>query len=451
MPVAATDALLAAVLDGLSDHVCVIDGAAQLVAVNEAWLRFARNNGGQGPAEARLALGSNYLAVCDAAAAASGADAEVAAAFAQQLRAVLAGDGDGFMLPYRCDSPDEPRWFVAKVARLQGLAETRVVVAHDNVSALHRAQREVESAHAALQASEQHLRTLFDTLPLGLVCQDRDGVITDANPAAQQLLGLRLDEITGRPTADPRWQAVHPDGRLLEDHEHPSMVALRTGQPVRHQRMGVTVPAQGRRWLNVHSTPLQRPGQALSVVSALEDVTQRVADEEELQRLASTDPLTGLLNRRRFLERLTEEHARFQRVPERPYGLLMLDLDHFKRINDGHGHAVGDAVLRHVAQVMLHTLRRADVVGRVGGEEFAILLPDTPPAEAAALAERLRLALAHQPLPAHLPPLTLTASLGLDTVRPADLSHEALLLRADHALYAAKQAGRNRCEVAPRA
>jgi diguanylate cyclase (GGDEF)-like protein/putative nucleotidyltransferase with HDIG domain len=158
-----------------------------------------------------------------------------------------------------------------------------------------------------------------------------------------------------------------------------------------------------------------------------------------LRALAATDPLTGLANHRAFQERLAQEVARARRY-ERPLALVLLDLDHFKRVNDAHGHQAGDAVLAEVARRLSAAARGADLVARVGGEEFAWLLPDTDPAGALALAERMRHAVEILPFPGVG---GLTASLGV-----AGLDREGdgqdLFRRADLALIWAKLSGRNR-------
>ncbi|MDT9001391.1 diguanylate cyclase [Paucibacter sp. APW11] len=168
---------------------------------------------------------------------------------------------------------------------------------------------------------------------------------------------------------------------------------------------------------------------------------------EQWRAEAEHDPLTGLMNRRAFQPRLLLEHQRAQRSG-RPYSLAMLDLDHFKQINDRHGHAFGDDVLVAVASLMRQCSRAIDAVARLGGEEFVILLPDTSPEEAFKAMERLRVALASQRL---LAPggvaVQVTASLGLAGWRGGADGANDVLQRADRALYAAKAAGRNRIVV----
>jgi diguanylate cyclase (GGDEF)-like protein len=162
----------------------------------------------------------------------------------------------------------------------------------------------------------------------------------------------------------------------------------------------------------------------------------------ELLRLARTDPLTGVSNRRHFLELLTEEVSRGRRY-RRPAALFMLDLDHFKRLNDGYGHDIGDRALVETARTVRRTLRTHDLFGRMGGEEFAGFLPETDFAEAVLVCERLRELIAAVDLQVS-PPTQLTASIGVIAFDPDTDTVDSAIKRADQAMYAAKQGGRNR-------
>ncbi len=159
----------------------------------------------------------------------------------------------------------------------------------------------------------------------------------------------------------------------------------------------------------------------------------------DLLRLATRDGLTGLLNRRALFDALDAEVQRAARYGH-PLSVILLDVDHFKEVNDSHGHAVGDEVLREIAARLGARLRRVDVVGRVGGEEFCVVCPETPAQEARLVAEDLRVVVASRPL-ANLP---VTISLGVATFAGGSDTRDALLARADERLYAAKRAGRDR-------
>lgn len=165
---------------------------------------------------------------------------------------------------------------------------------------------------------------------------------------------------------------------------------------------------------------------------------------DELERRAYSDYLTGLPNRRRFFELAEKEMHRAERYGSQ-VSLLMLDVDHFKRINDTHGHKIGDQVLQKLSEVCRNTLRTIDIVGRIGGEEFAVLLPETDDRHALEAAERLRDALATAQVPLENGKLlNFTASFGVSALNKIDISIDALLSRADEALYQAKNTGRNR-------
>lgn len=173
--------------------------------------------------------------------------------------------------------------------------------------------------------------------------------------------------------------------------------------------------------------------------------------QREIKSLADTDPLTGLDNRRRFFS----EAAKLINLAHRyyhPYCLLVADLDQFKPINDRFGHAVGDQALCHAAAAMTRQLRETDEVGRIGGDEFAIVLPETGPEEGLRIAERIRAAVAASPLPADPSgsiPLAITVSVGLACAGAREnVSMTEIFRRADEALYQAKLAGRDRVAAA---
>jgi two-component system, cell cycle response regulator len=181
---------------------------------------------------------------------------------------------------------------------------------------------------------------------------------------------------------------------------------------------------------------------SVAVIQRAQAVELTRADNVRLEQLAHTDPLTQLLNRRAMTERLTDEMERSLRF-DSSLALLMVDLDHFKRVNDTFGHLVGDDVLREVSQLIRSTIRSTDVVSRYGGEEFMVLLPDTPHDAAVNFAERIRERLAEHPFKAH-EGLALTASVGLASFPSARIeSVDDLFVRADSALYRAKADGRN--------
>lgn len=194
------------------------------------------------------------------------------------------------------------------------------------------------------------------------------------------------------------------------------------------------------RWFLGRVTPLDI-GQGGAVISHM-TITDRKLLELELVRLATIDSLTGLSNRRYFLETAEREVGRVKRFGGTA-SLAMIDLDHFKGVNDAYGHAVGDEALRGFAQVCGKALRHVDVLARLGGEEFVVLMPGTGEAGAARVAEKLRLAVSRTPVVGDNVHFHISASFGVAEIVAADKGIGDCLGRADSALYTAKHAGRN--------
>lgn len=176
------------------------------------------------------------------------------------------------------------------------------------------------------------------------------------------------------------------------------------------------------------------------------DISQSKKTEEELLHLASIDPLTNALNRREFTLMADREALRSNRY-HHPLSLLMIDIDHFKKLNDSHGHTAGDKVLQRLSTLCINTLRNVDLFGRWGGEEFAALLPETDIEGASIIAERLRKIIADNVLTYNDQKISFTVSIGIAQYKDGETTLEAPLGRADSATYDAKKAGRNRISV----
>ncbi|CRM24612.1 MULTISPECIES: sensor domain-containing diguanylate cyclase [Pseudomonas] len=204
----------------------------------------------------------------------------------------------------------------------------------------------------------------------------------------------------------------------------------------------VQLPQRGLRWIRGEATPEELPGGGTLWHGYVSDISDLKRVEEELRALSITDSLTGIHNRRYFQDRLRAEMVKLNRTSG-ALSVIMLDIDHFKRINDRHGHAVGDGVLQELCKRISQRLRRTDVFCRLGGEEFMVLCPHTDGEQAYSLAIELWKSLRSAPME---PVGTVTASFGVASWR-VDEGVDGLLLRADSAVYVAKQAGRDRVEA----
>ena len=203
----------------------------------------------------------------------------------------------------------------------------------------------------------------------------------------------------------------------------------------------VLLPQRGLRWIRGEATPEELPGGGTLWHGYVSDISDLKRVEEELRALSITDSLTGIHNRRYFQDRLKAEMVRLNRSSG-ALSLIMLDIDHFKRINDQYGHGVGDGVLQEVCKRIGQRVRRTDVFCRLGGEEFVVLCPNTDGEQAYSLAMELWQSLRNAPM---TPVGIVTASFGVASWR-IDEGIDGLLLRADSAVYVAKQAGRDRVE-----
>lgn len=278
---------------------------------------------------------------------------------------------------------------------------------------------------------------------------------------------LALFTLVTGPFAAPGWIAFLGGsivGYLLFERRHARLgvvaylALVMTGAALVHERPWAWIDQIVPRDTRMPSTTTLL-GQAITstglfvlVLALIAFIIDRWRDREaRYQKLARTDWLTGLTNRRKLMEIGAREVARARRYGA-PLAVVLIDLDHFKKVNDTHGHIAGDRVLARAAAVFAAAIRDVDTVARFGGEEFAILLPDTDARGALEVAERCARKLAAAPLDVGAAePLVVTASMGVaDTAGPsADL--EDLLRRADDAMYRAKQGGRNRIVEAPRA
>ncbi len=193
---------------------------------------------------------------------------------------------------------------------------------------------------------------------------------------------------------------------------------------------------------------LYKPVAEKELVARVSVMVRLKAAEDEVRRISVTDELTGLYNRRFLRKRLDEEMSRARRS-QIPLAVVMLDLDHFKDVNDSYGHAMGDTVLCAVGEVLEKSLRHGDVFGRWGGEEFMVFLPGSDDEGALITAERLRSAIAEMDMSRVHQDLSMTASLGVSVFDASDIEMEAsgLIAQADRAMYASKENGRNQIHL----
>ena len=296
-------------------------------------------------------------------------------------------------------------------------------------------------AEEALRQSEERYRRIVQTAQEGIWQIDAANCTTFVNARMAEMLGYTGEEMVGKSLftfMDEEWRNTamggNSEGYLPERAEqHDLKFRRRDGSEL---------------WALISTNSiLDEQGRYAGALAMVADITDRKRMEETLRRLATQDSLTGLFNRRYFFAVAKREFQRSQRYGH-PLALLLLDIDYFKRINDSYGHRAGDQVLRTVAGVLREGLRQVDIPCRYGGEEFVMLLPETPLDTATAVALRLGATLAETPIPTEKGPVPVTVSIGVAALLNGEnLTLDLLLERADQAMYGAKQAGRNRVQV----
>ena len=238
--------------------------------------------------------------------------------------------------------------------------------------------------------------------------------------------------------------------RLIHPDDLPAYQASRarsaSEQVPWHIEYRTLLPRQGLCWRQIDARPKREADGSVVWHGVVTDITERKRIEAELLEFATTDALTQLLNRRVFMEQIEAELMRIRRSHISSC-VLMCDLDHFKRINDKWGHAIGDLALKHFCQLLCSQLRKTDIAGRIGGEEFAVVLNGANMAQAREFAQRMRQSLEHTALNTVGATIRMTLSIGISQLHAHDSCADAALSRSDAALYRAKKNGRNRIEV----
>lgn len=299
---------------------------------------------------------------------------------------------------------------------------------------------ERKRAEESLRRREQEYKTVVENTPDVIVRFDRQYRHIYVNPIVEKEFGLSPAELLGK----THRELGQPPERADESEKIIRQI-FETGQATVFE---VTEPTPtGDKYFLSHGVPeFAEDGSVKSALFVHRNITERKHLQEKLRQQATTDELTGILNRRQFLESAHSELKRAIRL-KHPLTIVMLDIDHFKHINDAYGHAAGDQMLIAFTQICQQNIREVEIFARIGGDEFAMLLPETNSRQAFEAMDRCRLSLATIPIDLTGKPITITVSAGIASLSNEQESLDSLLVHADQALYQAKKAGRNRVIV----
>ncbi|WP_201493821.1 diguanylate cyclase [Rubrivivax sp. A210] len=376
--------------------------------------------------------------------------------------ASLAGDRHPAMLTLSSGAPQhqfimgvrlpggDTRWLSVNTCAVgkidSGGAPAAVVASFTDITASRLAEGRLRDSEAQLRRMNKDFVTLLESTSDFIYFKDQDSRIRFCSQTLARITG----HASWRDMLGKHDREIFPPA-LAAVYEMEEAAVFEEGVAVLN-RVDPYVDAAGQPgWVNTNKWPVfgDDGRSVVGIFGISRVVTEQKRLEDELRRLAATDALTGVASRRSLLESVQLELARLACQAAQSSSVLMFDLDHFKAVNDRHGHATGDAVLRHVAGLAAQVARPADTLGRLGGEEFAMLLAGSGLADARVIAERLRSRIAQTPLQLGGLGVGITVSIGVTALDAADATPEQVLARADQAMYRAKRLGRNRVDAEP--
>lgn len=289
---------------------------------------------------------------------------------------------------------------------------------------------------------EKYSEMVYSVTSYGIYLIDRAGIISSWNRGAELITGYARGDVLGKD-----FEVLFPDDSIRDGLPRRTLEFVRANrhskdEQRRRRRSSGEFLAQ-----SALDSVRAESGELLGFVEVFQDITEAKQREERLYERATRDPLTGIFNRGHFVEAATLEIERARRFAE-PLSLLLIDIDRFKKVNDTYGHDIGDRVIVMLIRALAGEARKVDILGRIGGEEFAVLLPRANKEPAAEIGQRLRRIVAQQRVAVGGGrEIGFTISLGLASLRPGTRDFAELMRNADAALYRAKREGRNRLET----
>ncbi|WP_058308584.1 sensor domain-containing diguanylate cyclase [Gracilibacillus massiliensis] len=421
--------LAQSILDSIHDQIALLNEEGTIIKINQSWIDFSNDNGGS---LKYTGIGNNYLKFCPK-------------MLKKGILSVLHGEKEYFHYEYPCHSNNDLRWFLLRVTPILLENSRGVVMAHINIT-----DRKITELQ--LERNEQLYRHITEHSTDLITLHTIIGEYSYVSPMSLSLLGYDENEMLGHSI----YEFMHPNDRkeVTIFNEFKALTeAIYTNTYRMRRKDGEYIWIESKfKFIK----PVKQHG--LSVISISRDVTEKQnqlidleKEKDKLQTIAITDALTGILNRHSFQYFYSQIHQQYTQEGH-GYALLVIDIDFFKQYNDTYGHQEGDQCLITVANKLAHTIRKGDNVYRIGGEEFCVMMPNATEKDAAALAERLCVAIEELEIPHEMSEISrfVTVSVGVATTdRQKDatpMDSEQIFDLADQALYIAKDKGRNQVQ-----
>jgi diguanylate cyclase (GGDEF)-like protein/PAS domain S-box-containing protein len=323
------------------------------------------------------------------------------------------------------------------IQRLREQSEEQTTKALALAEGLTAAQKTSEKAIARAEEDEKRIRSILDAVRDAVITIDTKGIIENFNPGAEDMFGYKAHIAQGKNIS-----MIMPEpARSEHDGYLKRMLASNSSRDHCIPVDAIAMHRDGNTFPVAITLNTMRLGDEVKIIGVVRDITEQKKREEEIKRLAMTDPLTGLANRHQYNQRLDEAVALSKRL-KHPFALLLIDLDKFKPVNDTYGHPAGDALLQHVAQCLIQSCRETDTVARLGGDEFAVILAPTEEKQDADIPAQRIIEQLSQPVSIGANTITISASIGISYYPTLSTDIEELQHQADIALYQAKKSGR---------
>lgn len=414
------------VLDSLPDQIAVLDKEGKIMAVNKAWVNMSIENGGD---LQKTGIGNNYLSVCPE---------EVRDGILQ----VLTGENNNFSYEYPCHSMNELRWFLLRVTPFHMNQNNGAVVSHINIT-------DRKLVEIQLERNEQLYRHIAENSTDFISLHTLEGVYTYVSPICFSLLGYEPHEMVGKSTYD----FIHEEDLkkikcFKDDNDGKGSIQTVTYRIRRKNGSHIWFESKYQSVISIDKSSEEMICISRDVTKNKQKLLELEEEKNLLKKTVNTDTLTGVHNRRFFNRQLKKAHKKYVKN-NIPFSLLVIDIDHFKQYNDTYGHKKGDECLIRVAATLERGVRKNDIVCRIGGEEFCIILPNADKEEAISLAKRLCKKVLALKIPHSNSKASsyVTISIGVSTASMSDgskdIDQEKLFLLADQALYNSKKRGRN--------
>jgi diguanylate cyclase (GGDEF)-like protein/PAS domain S-box-containing protein len=412
------------VLDSLLDQIAVLDKDGYIIAVNKSWVSFSIQNDGD---LHKTGIGNNYLTVCPK---------EVQEGMLQ----VLKGTKDNFSYEYPCHSKSELRWFLLRVTPIKINQNNGAVVSHVNIT-------DRKLAEIQLKRSEQLYRHIAENSTDFISLHTLDGKYTYVSPNYSYLLGYSINELVGKSPYDFIHDSDIKKGKILNDNTN-TIGEIKTVTYRFRCKNGkyIWIESKYKNILSVDKVSDEIICVSRDVTKNKQKLIELEEEKKSLKKTVYTDSLTGVFNRRYFNRQFKMAYQKYLQ-DHISFSLLVIDIDYFKQYNDTYGHGKGDECLIKVADTLARGVRKNDVVCRIGGEEFGVILSNANKEEAISLAEKLCKEVQRINIPHSSSDVSdwVTVSIGVSTAIPTGsaVDQKKLFLLADQALYKSKGRGRN--------